>query len=158
MCHMDREQLLERLPVKRRLFGEMFLLGNLLQTAGDSFYEEITCKQFFFLICLSLFREDPPTLKELSELMGTSHQNVKQIALKLERKGFISILRDKNDHRKLRLAPTEKYREMKVNYFQQEKGFMELLFGDVGQEEAASAYSTMVKIEKNLRRYEEARS
>ena len=37
---------------------------------------------------------------------------------------------------------------MKVNYFQQEKGFMELLFGDVGQEEAASAYSTMVKIEK----------
>ena len=56
---------------------------------------KLPVNNFFFLICLSLFREDPPTLKELSELMGTSHQNVKQIALKLERKGFISILRDK---------------------------------------------------------------
>ena len=32
--------------------------------------------------------KEPPTLKELSDILGSSHQNVKQILLKLEKKNF----------------------------------------------------------------------
>ena len=36
-------------------------------------------------------------IKELAEIMGISHQNVKQILLKLEKKGFVRISVDEQD-------------------------------------------------------------
>ena len=67
-------------------FGEMddrfFLIGvlnefmNRFQTVGDRFFGEISWKQCFTLICIGFFKE-PPVLKELSQMMGSSHQNVK---------------------------------------------------------------------------------
>ena len=39
--------------------------------------------------------------------MGSSHQNVKQILLKLEKKGFVSISVDEQDKRKQRIELTD---------------------------------------------------
>ena len=68
----------------RGIESSFFLLGlisafqNRYQAKADQFFEEISWKQFFAIICINLFK-DSPTLKELSEIMGSSHQNVKQI-------------------------------------------------------------------------------
>lgn len=43
--------------------------------------------------------------------MGSSHQNVKQILLKLEKKGFVTIIVDKNDKRKQRIELTDYCRD-----------------------------------------------
>ncbi len=43
--------------------------------------------------------------------MGTSHQNAKQIAIKLEKKEFLVVNKDIKDKRVLRLTPTDKIRE-----------------------------------------------
>lgn len=40
--------------------------------------------------------------------MGTSHQNVKQLANKLKERGFLDIERDKEDCRAIRLKIKEK--------------------------------------------------
>ena len=86
---MEREMLLQGMDTRYALFGTFFAFHNRLQATGDAFYQEITCKQFFLIICLELFGENAPTIRELAEVMGSSHQNVKQIADKLERSGFI---------------------------------------------------------------------
>lgn len=49
-----------------------------------------------------------PSLTELAEMMSTSHQNVKQIALGLVRRGFARIETDANDARVRRLVITNK--------------------------------------------------
>ena len=59
-------------------------------------------KQFFAIICINLYKGNP-TINELSEIMGRSHQNVKQILLKLEKKRFVCMLPDENDKRKQRM-------------------------------------------------------
>ena len=84
-------------------FGEMppqaFMLGllsafdNRFQACGDKFFKEITWKQFFAIICINICKEHP-TINELSEVMGSSHQNVKQILLKLESKEFVAMIPD----------------------------------------------------------------
>ena len=56
-------------------------------------YKEITWKQFFAIICINICKEHP-TINELSEVMGSSHQNVKQILLKLESKEFVAMIPD----------------------------------------------------------------
>lgn len=81
---------------------EYFLLGllsafdNRFQAMADKTMEEISWKQFFAIICINLCKENP-TIKELAEIMGSSHQNVKQILLKLEKKGFVKITLDEKD-------------------------------------------------------------
>ena len=40
---------------KYALFGLFFAFHNRLQSVGDSFYDEITCKQFFLLACMSTY-------------------------------------------------------------------------------------------------------
>lgn len=147
---LNRDSLLKGMETKRILFGLFFAFGNRLQTAGDSFYKEITCKQFFLLICLSLFKEMPPTINELSEVMGSSHQNVKQIINKLEKAGFVITFYDKEDKRKLRVAATEKMSKISERSKAQEMEFMERLFEGVSEEDAAITLKVMNRIENNL--------
>lgn len=71
-----------------RIFGGLFLVSNRLETIGNEFLGELTTKQWFFLAVLFTFFTEPPTLSQLSQFMGSSHQNLKQIALKLEKRGL----------------------------------------------------------------------
>ena len=60
------------------------------------------------LVVTHLF-EKPPTLQAAADALGTSHQNAKQIAVKLQEKNYLKIEKDKSDSRSLRLIPTRKY-------------------------------------------------
>ena len=63
--------------MKPFLLGLLSAFDNRYQAAADAYFKEITWKQFFAIICINLCKE-PPTLNELSDVMGSSHQNVKQ--------------------------------------------------------------------------------
>ena len=139
---MDRNQLLEGMDNERILFGLFFVFGNRLQAAGDSFYDEITCKQFFLLICLSLFQDEEPTVNQLAEVMGSSHQNVKQIINKLEEKGFLK--------RKMRIKQTNKMNDLKVKYEKQEMAFMKHLYSGLTPQQIADTVQVIKMMENNL--------
>ena len=89
------------------LLGLLSAFDNRYQASADKFFEEITWKQFFAIICINLCVESP-TINELSDIMGTSHQNAKQILLKLEKVGFVTLEKDEKDKRKQRIVLTEK--------------------------------------------------
>ena len=88
------------IPPDYYLLGLLSAFENRFQAMADNLMKEISWKQFFAVICINLCKE-PPTLKELSEVLGSSHQNVKQILLKLEKKGFITFRPDESDKRKI---------------------------------------------------------
>ena len=132
------------------LFGLLFALQNRLQAVGDTFYDEITCKQFFLMACMNLFQGGAPTVQELAQVMGSSHQNVKQILNKLEQKGFVKVEPDEEDRRKLRIFLTEYAALTGEKYRAKEEEFMEGLFDGVTQEEARQAFLILSKMEANL--------
>lgn len=98
------------LDKQKFIFGSLFLIANKLQVVGDQYLgkDDMTVKQWFLTVMISQFRDAPPTLSEIAELMGSSRQNVKQLALKLEKKDFLRIEKDPKDARALRLKLTEK--------------------------------------------------
>lgn len=138
------------------LFGLLFALQNRLQAVGDTFYEEITSKQFFLMACMNLFQGEAPTVQELAQVMGSSHQNVKQILNKLEQKGFVRVEPDEADRRKLRISLTEYAAVTGEKYRAKEEEFMTGLFDGVDEEEAKTAFLTLSKIEANLMRVKAA--
>lgn len=108
---MDNTKEMDNIDRRYHIFGMLFLLSNKLETLGNNFLGELTTKQWFFMLILMNFFKEPPTLSELALEMGTSHQNAKQIAIKLEKKEFLVVNKDIKDKRVLRLTPTDKIRE-----------------------------------------------
>ncbi len=141
-------------------FGEMYpgayLLGllsafdNRYQASADSFFHEITWKQFFAIICTNLCKKSP-TINELSEIMGSSHQNVKQILLKLEKKGFIQMIVDEEDRRKQRIIITKRCELFCQNNDEESTRKVEKIFKNVSEVEIIAAINTISKMERNIK-------
>lgn len=149
---MNASDVLQMMDHKYALFGLFFAFHNRLQAVGDSFYEEITCKQFFLMACMNLFQDEAPTANELAKTMGCSRQNVKEILNSLEKKQLIRLETDAGDKRKRRVYLTENALCMADKYREKEIHFMKCLYEGISGEEIDSAYSIISKIEDNLKR------
>ena len=146
---MEPREMINSMDKRFALFGYFFAMSNRLQTVGDRFYEEITCKQFFLMICLRLFENGAPTINELSEIMGCSHQNVKSIAGKLEEKGYLEIRPDSDDARKLRIRLTNKADRLAKKYQKKELDFIDMLFTGISDKQIETTFKTLEKMEEN---------
>lgn len=140
------------MPPQAFLLGLLSAFDNRYQAAADAFFKEITWKQFFAIICINLCRE-APTINELSDVMGSSHQNVKQILLRLEKKGFVSTIADVKDKRKQRIIVTDEARtflEKNDNNGQQSQYIIGRIFEDIDEKSLMNTIQTIMKMERNL--------
>ena len=141
-----------QMPPQAFLLGLLSAFDNRYQAAADKYFKEITWKQFFAIICINLCKE-PPTLNDLSEVMGSSHQNVKQILLKLESKGFVSMMADEKDKRKQRYFVTDKCRKFLEDNDNQSRTsvqIIEQIFEGVDENSLTITIETIMKMERNL--------
>lgn len=136
--------------VEYLLFGTLLVIGNKLQVLGDNFFEEITAKQWFVLCMLEIFGDRHPTLKELSEAMGSSHQNVKQLVLKLEKKGYLQLREDEEDRRKMRIIATQQTKVLAQKYGEKQQEFMKNLFRDMDNKDLSGTLRTLTKLIENM--------
>lgn len=136
------------------LLGLLSAFENRFQAVADSMMKEISWKQFFAIICINLCK-DSPTVKELAEIMGSSHQNVKQILLKLEKKGFVSITVDEKDKRKQRIYLTDYCREFCSKNDEMTTNIMKKMFAGVAEEQLQVTIQTIIQIEDNLKEISE---
>jgi DNA-binding MarR family transcriptional regulator len=138
------------MPPQAFLLGLLSAFDNRFQASAGAFFQDITWKQFFAIICIRLCRE-APTLNDLSEVMGSSHQNVKQILLKLEKKQFIAFQPDEKDRRKQRIVLTDRCLEFCEKNNDTGAAVMDRMFNGITREELSATIQTITRIEKNLR-------
>ena len=117
---------------------------------ADKVMKEISWKQFFAIICINLCKENP-TINELAEILGSSHQNVKQILLKLEKKGFVNIYTDAEDRRKQRIKLTGYCRTFCDKNDGMTSQIMAQMFEGVSEEQLQTTIRTIIQIEDNLK-------
>lgn len=135
------------------LLGLLSAFDNRFQAMADRTMQEISWKQFFAIICINLCREKP-TIKELAEIMGSSHQNVKQILLKLEKKGFVRVTADENDKRKQRVEVTEYCMEFCRKNDDMSSQVMMRMFQGISEKQLQVTIQTIIQIEDNLKAFE----
>lgn len=132
------------------LIGLLSAFENRFQAVADNAMKVISWKQFFAIICINMCKTSP-TVKELAEIMGSSHQNVKQILLKLEKKGFVGIEADELDKRKQRIVLTDYCREFCEKNDEMSLSIMKRLFDGVSEEQLQVTIQTIIQIEDNLK-------
>lgn len=133
---------------KGYIFGSIFALSNRLETAGNKLFKEITVKQWFMLASIHHSEKECPTLSEVSHIMGYSRQNVKKIALHLEKKGFILFKKDENDGRILRITQTELCSKYLKSREATENDFLNTLFSNLSSNEITLLCDLMRKLER----------
>lgn len=87
----------------------LFVISNLIQTEFDKVAEGISLKQFMLLLLVDKVGEK--SFSEYARVLGSSRQNIKNLALALEKKGFLIIGKDPRDKRASILTMTDKARQ-----------------------------------------------
>jgi DNA-binding MarR family transcriptional regulator len=94
-----------------RTFRLILVLAQRLRALMDQRLrpDGLTTQQAALITVVDAF--GTPSLKQVAAALSTTHQNAKQIAVALERKGFLEIAPDPADRRVRRLATTAKSRD-----------------------------------------------
>jgi len=88
----------------REVFALSFLTSRKWEVLYNRMVEdnELSLKQLMLLIVVGQL-EGHPTIKEVSNSLASSHQNVKALLNQLVKKDFVNLVRDENDKRVTRI-------------------------------------------------------
>lgn len=137
---------------EKTVFGLLFQLSNALQTYLDKELKDdgITAKQFLLMIVLGTFGDAHPTFNELADRFGSSHQNVKQIGLKLQKSGYINIDKDKTDGRARRISFTEKAYSYWSDRDERDLLTFNSIFKDIDNDTLKTMATGLMKLHSNI--------
>ena len=133
------------------IFSSIFVLQNRMQTAGEKLQTEISMKQWLLLVMTECCPE-PRTLTNIGNLMGCSRQNVKKLALALERKGFVHLQLSNNNSVVVEL--TERVQRYAEEIGERQMKALSLLFSDFSEEEIGQLFFLYSKLYTGLERVE----
>lgn len=136
---------------KTFIFGAIFTLSNKLQLLGDKIDAKLTVKQWLFLAGVLKCDNDTPTLSEIAARIGSSRQNVKKMALILEKQGFVLMEKDDRDARALRIRLTDACMVHLKQRERAESRFIEELFYNFEVKELSLLSEGLKKLEKNVK-------
>ena len=143
---------LDLMKDRKFMFGAVLIVANRMDTLLERELKEydVTAKQWFMTVVIDNSFDKAPTIKEVAREMGSSHQNVKQVALKLEQRGLLVLEKDKKDARVTRLKLTEE--SYKFSQIIQSKAatFTQALFDGIEDEDMSKARVTLQRMMSNL--------
>lgn len=142
---IDYDSMEDRLVI----FGSIFTVSNRLQLVMDQQMPELSAKQWFVLTMLSFFNS-PPSLIGLATVCDSSYQNIKQIVLKLEQKGFVKLEDDANDKRAKCVAMTSKFSEWNTKSNEQATRFVNTLFESLSTEQIRGLKKSLLALHEKL--------
>lgn len=125
------------------IFASIFVLQNRLQTAGDKIQTKISMKQWL-LMTMANNCPEPRTLTNIGNLMGCSRQNVKKLAVMLEKKGFVNMNLSSNNSVLIEL--TQKADEYSKEISQQQMKALKIFFAAFSNKEIESLFLLYEKL------------
>lgn len=142
----------EKMSDSQYLFGIIFIVANRVDTMLEREFRRfgITTKQWFLSVIIEKLFDEPPTMKEVAKEMGSSHQNVKQVALKLEQKGLLILQKDKKDARVTRLKLSDNSYDFWTKIRGEGTSFTQALFKGIEEDELKVARRVMQKMQLNI--------
>ncbi|HML48047.1 MAG TPA: MarR family transcriptional regulator [Clostridia bacterium] len=142
------------LEEKAFIFGTIFVLSNKLQLLGDQMDRRLSAKQWLLLAGILKSGSAAPTVGELAALIGSSRQNVKKMALILEKAGFVTLQKDPGDARMLRISPTQTCAAHLRTREEKELRFLESLFAGFDPDELPAFSRALAKLKQNVQEME----
>lgn len=140
----------ERLEMEKYILVVFFLIqqrwGYVINK--ELVEDKITTKQWLMMIVISNAFNHAPSMQEVADALSITHQNVKQLAVRLEDRGFLKIERDQNNRRILRLKVTEECHQYWEKRTPEDIKSINALFEGLDDIEIKNLFEIMGKLEK----------
>lgn len=130
--------------IKKLIFAGVFIQENKLHAVFDR-YNEVSSKQWLLMAVSKAF-DEAPDLSTLAGAMGCSRQNVKKLALNLEKSGYITLTKSEQDARSLCMGLTDKGREYSEYMASVGAEVHDAVFSEFTEEEIEQYYKLSVKL------------
>lgn len=141
---------MEKIEKEAYILGAIFTLSNRLQFLGDRLYKSISTKQWLLIAVISKCDSSSPSLSEVADIIGSSRQNVKKMAVILQERGFVSLDKDFNDARVIRITLTPKCLTYFGEQSEKESQFMSKLFYNFDDTRTNGLYQGLEKLAENI--------
>ena len=92
---------------KKLLLSGVFIQKNRLHAIMDRYLKEVTGKQLLLMVVTDAY-DVPPDLSTLAKHLECSRQNIKKLAVSLEKSGMVNLKPSESDRRSLCVEITEK--------------------------------------------------
>ena len=151
--------------MKNNLFGEKVIYENFAphfvlialmsrfinryQSAANAFFKELSWQQMFFLNGVTLFKE-APSIKDMADFLGCTHQNANKLYAKLLQDDYIVSQQDENDHRKQRIYLTEKAKSFLADNKVGSSESVKEIFSVVSDDEMGILIDAMAKLTESV--------
>lgn len=148
---------LDDIPDQQYVFGSLLMLANRIDTmlARELRPFDVTTKQWFLSVMIASLFEQPPTVMQVAKMMGSSHQNVKQVALKLAEKNLLRLEKDNADARVTRLVMTEYSQEFWQQTDEAGNDFMQKLFSGLSDKKMGRLRAAIDRMLGNIESMDE---
>lgn len=121
--------------------------------------DNITMTQWLMLIVIAAGFKSPPSIQEVAEAMSTTHQNVKQVAAGLGRRGFMTLERDPGNKRIIRLKITDRCNELFQRRSAEDEKTIASMFDNLTDDEMKALFNIIAKMESRADQlYHEAKA
>lgn len=129
-----------------RTFRLIIVLAQKLRTLMDQLLRQdgLTTQQAALITVAEASHR--PSLSQAAAALGTTHQNVKQIAAALERKGFLRLVQDHDDGRVRRLVTTPRSRRYWAERSTSDQQRVLEWFTDLSDDEARTLFELLVRL------------
>lgn len=137
--------------LRTRVFRLIILTAQELRTGMDQLLrgDGLTTQQAALITVVEML--GMPSLSQAATALGTTHQNARQLAGALQRKGFLQVSPDPVDARVRRLAATDRSRR----YWQQrsaaDQDQLAEWFADLTPDEAQTLFDLLGRVERRAR-------
>ena len=140
---------MELLWKKKLLFSGVFVQENRLHAILDRNLNGITTKQWLLLVVSSSL-PNPPDLTTLGKILGCSRQNIKKLALSLEKEGFIKLTPSLSDKRSLWVSILDKGKTIIEDSKEMEDKVYGSLFRDFSEDDISEYFKLSEKFSKGI--------
>lgn len=138
---------------KNLIFSSVFIIENMLHAIVDR-NNNVSCKQWLLMAFVKQFPY-PVDLTTLGEALGCSRQNIKKLALQLEKEGYIKLFKSETDARKTCIQFTKKGEQFNEKNTELSKKVFENLYSEFTKEDIDKYFELSVKMMHGIEKLEQ---
>lgn len=138
--------------VRIRTFRLIIVLAQQLRTLMDQRLraDGLTTQQAALITVVDALGEEPK-LSEVAAGLGSTHQNAKQLAAALQRKGFVEFVPDPADRRVRRVRTTERSRAYWAQRTPEDQRYVLEWFAGLSAEDARTLFALLERVQHQVR-------
>jgi len=143
------------IPMREYIFASMFALSNRLQKLGDRLNGYMTIKQWMLIAVIEKSEKQELPIGEVAAIIGSSHQNVKKMAIILQKQGFLTLTKHPDDGRSTLLSITDYCKDYFIKRAAIEEAFLHSIFQGFSAENITGLYNGLRLLQGNIEMLEE---